>query len=309
MFDGKAFGAEIVGIVKGHIERSLAPLSARIEALERALANLPVPKDGEPGTSVTLDDVAPMVKAAIDDVVADIPRAMAQAIEDEIAKLPPAVDGKDADPDLIKQMVTEAVAALPPAEKGKDADPAQVEELVVQHVERVLAGWERPKDGAPGENGADGTPGLNGKDGIDAMDVMVDREGQLVFTMSDGRMKNVGLVIGKDGEPGRDGVNGAPGKDGVDGVGFDDLDLIENDAGVFLRCVRGENVKEWRLPVMRYRGVFKDGQVYRKGDTVTWGGSLWHCDADGTDDKPDGPTKSWTLASKRGRDGKDGGTK
>jgi integrin beta 3 len=138
------------------------------------------------------------------------------------------------------------------------------------------------------------------------MDVMVDREGQLVFTMSDGRMKNVGLVIGKDGEPGRDGVNGAPGKDGVDGIGFDDLDLVENDAGVFLRCVRGENVKEWRLPVMRYRGVFKDGQVYRKGDTVTWGGSLWHCDADGTDDKPDGATKSWTLASKRGRDGKDG---
>jgi hypothetical protein len=35
---------------------------------------------------------------------------------------------------------------------------------------------------------------------------------------------------------------------------------------------------------------------------VTWGGALWHCDAP-TKDKPG--TENWTLAVKKGRDGKD----
>ncbi|MGO6704709.1 hypothetical protein [Rhizobium ruizarguesonis] len=33
-FDGKQFGAEIVQIVKDHLERNLSPMTARIEQLE-----------------------------------------------------------------------------------------------------------------------------------------------------------------------------------------------------------------------------------------------------------------------------------
>ncbi|MGO7787369.1 hypothetical protein ACC703_07810 [Rhizobium ruizarguesonis] len=36
-FDGKAFGAEIVRVVKDHLERSLSPMTARIEQLESRL--------------------------------------------------------------------------------------------------------------------------------------------------------------------------------------------------------------------------------------------------------------------------------
>jgi hypothetical protein len=35
---------------------------------------------------------------------------------------------------------------------------------------------------------------------------------------------------------------------------------------------------------------------------VTWAGSLWHCDK-ATKNKPG--TDDWTLAAKKGRDGKD----
>jgi len=56
------------------------------------------------------------------------------------------------------------------------------------------------------------------------------------------------------------------------------------------------------VPVMIYRNVWTEG-TYEKGDTVTWAGSLWHCD-EPTDLKP-GEGKGWTLATKRGRDGKD----
>ncbi|UIY26043.1 hypothetical protein LZK76_11945 [Rhizobium leguminosarum] len=36
-FDGKAFGAEIVQIVKDHLERNLSPMAARLDALEGRL--------------------------------------------------------------------------------------------------------------------------------------------------------------------------------------------------------------------------------------------------------------------------------
>ena len=55
---------------------------------------------------------------------------------------------------------------------------------------------------------------------------------------------------------------------------------------------------------MLYRGVWKEGDSYERGDCVTWGGSLWHCEKD-TTDKPE-TSESWKLAVKRGRDGRDG---
>lgn len=56
----------------------------------------------------------------------------------------------------------------------------------------------------------------------------------------------------------------------------------------------------------RYRGVYATGFSYDAGDTVTFGGSLWHCDA-ATSDRPGENAGAWTLAVKRGRDGKDVG--
>ncbi|MCC3720531.1 hypothetical protein LLQ54_20100 [Rouxiella badensis] len=63
--------------------------------------------------------------------------------------------------------------------------------------------------------------------------------------------------------------------------------------------------KSFTLPVLIYRGVFKAGEAYRQGDTVTWGGSLWHCDSETLDKPGEIGSKGWTLAAKRGRDGKD----
>jgi hypothetical protein len=56
-------------------------------------------------------------------------------------------------------------------------------------------------------------------------------------------------------------------------------------------------------PQLRYRNVFQEGQSYAPGDVVTWGGSMWHCNAP-TTDKPGDGQSVWTLAVKRGRDGK-----
>lgn len=59
-----------------------------------------------------------------------------------------------------------------------------------------------------------------------------------------------------------------------------------------------------RAPVPTYRGVYDKEAEYQAGDMVTQDGSVWHCNAAVAGEKPGG-NEFWTLAVKRGRDGKD----
>jgi integrin beta 3 len=187
------------------------------------------------------------------------------------------IDGKDADPEFVKQLVHEAVAALPVPKDGRD--------------------------GADGKNGRDGLDGEKGVDGAGIADLVIDRTGALVATFTDGRMKELGLVVGKDG---RDGSPGADGKDGRDGMGPEDIGLTLMEDGRTLRFSFDKGDTEYAFqipfPVMIYRGVWQEGRAYEEGDTVTWGGSLW-CAKASTTGKPDGG--DFTLCAKKGRDGKD----
>jgi len=237
-FDGKAFGQEIVSIVKGYVGEKLAPILERLDALEK---RQPEKGDkGDPGERGA--DGAP---------------------------------GKDGEPGPAGER----------GEKGDKGDPGE--------------------KGEPGERGPEGPAGKNGrdgKDGLDAVEFIRDANGHLIATMSNGTTRDLGRVDGEKGEPGRDG------KDGQDGLGFDDLAVIhDGERGFTFQFTKGDRVEKFAftVPVMIYRGVFKEGETYQRGDTVTWGGSLWHCDAD-TTDKPDGQQKHWTIAVRRGRDGKDG---
>ena len=56
--------------------------------------------------------------------------------------------------------------------------------------------------------------------------------------------------------------------------------------------------------VQEYKGVFAHGE-HEQGDTVTWAGSLWHCNKTGTKAKPGDGSADWTLAVKKGRDGRE----
>jgi hypothetical protein len=58
------------------------------------------------------------------------------------------------------------------------------------------------------------------------------------------------------------------------------------------------------LRPMEYKGVFKPGETYVPGNFISAGGSLWHCNTP-TDERPGSGGEAWTLAVKRGRDGKD----
>lgn len=140
----------------------------------------------------------------------------------------------------------------------------------------------------------------------------------MILTLSDGTVKDLGLIVGRDGhdvDMGQvtkfigDELERWPkpqnGKDGKDGFGFEHLDLVTDERGVFLRFTRGDVVKEFRLPLVTDQGVFLDGRTYAKGDGVTWAGSFWIAQGE-TTAKPGTGATAWRLAVKRGGDGKPG---
>jgi integrin beta 3 len=198
--------------------------------------------------------------------------------------------------------------------------------------------------GPPGVAGADGSPAdveaalaplqarLDGIEGRTLAEALIDRQGSLVLTLADGSAMRVGEVVGRDGV---NGIDGAPGKDGIDGrngvdgqpgvdgragvdgkagdpgpagLGFDDLDveMSEDGRALVLKFAR-EGVSqsfELDLPTMIYRGVYRPETDYVRGDAVTFGGSVWVANQP-TQARPGETEGAWTLAVKRGRDGKD----
>lgn len=69
--------------------------------------------------------------------------AQISELKAQLAALPAPVNGKDADPELIRAEVIKAVALIPAAKDGKDADP----EMVAKLVRDAAAALPKPADG------------------------------------------------------------------------------------------------------------------------------------------------------------------
>lgn len=210
-----------------------------------------------------LDSIADVVAGAVREVTAPLiaeNKAMAERIEIlEKREFPIAIKGDPGEVDM--QFVRAILADL---------------------VEAALATQPIPQDG---------------QDGTGLADALIDRDGNLVLTLTDGRTKSLGRVVGADGE------NGEAGRTFT----LDDFDIVQGeDDRTFKFCfTQGDEMHsfEFAFPVVLDRGVWKEG-TYQHGDAVTWAGSFWIAQR-ATDAKPDSPDSGWRLAVKRGRDGKD----
>jgi hypothetical protein len=93
----------------------------------------------------------------------------------------------------------------------------------------------------------------------------------------------------------------------IDRMSFDDIS-IDYDGGrsLIFRFSKGGETKELsvHLPIPIYRGVYKDNDEYKKGDTVTWGGSIYIAQEDTSKHPRDSHGTFWKLAVKAGRDGR-----
>ena len=296
---------------------------------------------GEPGRDApTVEDLAPLIEQACS-AVAD---RMRGAPGERGEPGPPGGDGlngKDADP-VTPEQIAEAVAAHlaenPPAAgrdgqdgvNGKDAEPISLEQ-VSGAVAAFFEANPPPvgKDGSAGKDGVDAEPvsdekiasfveahikanppapgkdGRDGNDGVGLAGALLDNHGHLVVTLTDGSVKTLGVVVGRDGNDGNDGRDGERGAAGLSLTEFDS-DIRDGGRTLVLSFEDGEtkHTAEHQLDTMIYRGAYKVGQTYQPGDTVSFGGQLFHCNAE-TLAKPEDGVTDWTLCSRRGRDGKD----
>jgi ketosteroid isomerase-like protein len=302
--DIAALVAALAPVIKGYVESVTAPVLARLATAERLLE------------SVGPDLKTYVAKEAVgihqwlgkhDNALA----ALEQRAPETGPQGDPGVNGKDADAAAITATVLETVLAKVaeiPVPKdgvngadgrdgidGKDADVEAIATTVTSKVMEVIKAIPVPKDGAAGVDGRDG------KDGVGLAGAVIDRSGELVVTLTDGTQKALGPVIGKDGDPG---------KDGADGLGFDDMSVEMADDGrtIIHRWERGDRQKEARLQlaVVLDRGVFREDSEYKAGDGVTWGGSFWIAQREAKGEKPGEANDAFRLAVKRGRDGRDG---
>lgn len=257
---------DIADVVATAVNAATAPLIAANAVLAERLAavearEMPTAIKGDDG-EVDMEQVAEIVQ---------------QHVREAVAAIPAPKDGESVDLDEIKRMIDEAMPELPvpvPVEPDSEAIAA----VVADSVSKAVSALPEAKDG---------------DNGIGLADALIDKDGNLVITMTDGRTKTLGKVVGEDGEAGKT-------------FTLDDFDIEQTDERVLtFKFLRGDTMHsfEFEFPIAIYRGVWIE-QEYQRGDMVTWAGSVWHADK-ATSAKPDTPDSGWKLAVKRGRDGKD----
>jgi hypothetical protein len=208
----------------------------------------------------------------------------------------------------------------PPGEPGKDAPVVSPAELVAELVksealaplidlmvaDAVSKHFEANpvRDGRDGERGPQGEKGdagdrgADGKDGTGLADALIDRDGALVLTMTDGRAKTLGVVVGRDG---------ADGKNGRDGIDFDKcVGHFDAERGYVLTFSAGDTSTEHVLPYMRHGGFWSEGKGAKAGESWTHDGALWIAKRDSGSKPCLENREDWILAARKGRDGKDG---
>ena len=254
-------------------EKKLATLTQEVTTLKDSPA---------PDFTTQLADVLASLSATEIPELPDIGTMVSEAV----AAIPAPKDGKSVTPEdvrpLLQELVTAAVGEIPVPRDGKDYDPAVLKQAVCDAVVTL-------------------PPAQDGRDALQLEIQPFIDEGKS-YPRGSYATHNGGLWRAYEKTHGMRGWECI-----VDGVSAVDISMDgqRNFTVTVNRASGASEQKAFAIPAMVYRGVFKSGDEYLPGDTVTWAGSLWHCD-EITQDKPGEPgSKGWTLAAKRGRDGRD----
>lgn len=230
--------------------------------------------NGENGKSVTIDEVAPLIDQAVKSIRADADETLQAAIK----AIPVPKDGRDGTN----------------GSDGRDGTSVTVKELeplIKDAVRNWTEGLPVPKDGKDGERGEKGV------DGLGLAGAMIDRDGSLQITLTNGEVKSLGAVVGKDGT------------NGVDGIGFEsfELEYLPESHEIAVKASAAGRVKELRYPAggIRPGNYWREGTKAKAAEAWVHDGSLWIATKD-TSTKPETAGSDWIIAARKGRDGERG---
>lgn len=260
---------DLAALAKSAAELVPVPQDADMDALKAHLDDLlkaiPAPADGQ---SVTVEDVAPLIREEVSKAVAEVP---------------PAKDGQSITTEDVRPMIAElvdsAVKSLPAPEKGKDADMdalrAHLGELVksiqlppVPTIDEVAAAFERR---------------------FSDLTLSWERQARDTFDKAADRMP-------------------VP-KDGRNALPLESFDISLGDDGrtitVKLQAEDAVIEKSVKIPAVIDRETYKHDGAYEKGDGVSYAGSFWIAKCDNPQGVPGSGETDWRCAVKKGRDGRD----
>lgn len=234
-------------------------------------------------------------------------KAMGEAIRKAIEPLHAKIaelEKQLADKPDLAGMIAEAVKSIPipkdgqSGKDGKDCDMEAVKAMIQEAVKSIPV--INGKDGKDGKDGERGPQGEKGADGIGAAGAMIDRDGNLLITLTNGEVKSLGLVVGKDGQSG---TNGVDGKDGISLESFD-LEYLSETHEIQVKASCAGRVKEIRYPAggIRAKGYWRDGTKAKSGEVWALDGNSWTAIKD-TSSKPEAMNQDWILSARKGRDG------
>ncbi|MWW06930.1 hypothetical protein [Pseudomonas aeruginosa] len=266
--DEVAARIDLGALAKSAAEMVPPPKDADMEALKEHLSELvkaiPAPSDGQ---SVTVEDVAPLIR---------------EEVAKAVAEVPPAKDGESVTVDevrpILADLVGKAVADLPPPAPGKDADM----EALRAHLGDLVKGIQLPTVPTIAEVAA------TFERRFSDLTLSWERQARETFDKAADRMP-----IPKDG------------RDALPLECFD-LALGEDGRTVTVKMQAGDVVVEKSVKIASVidRGVFSAEKSYEQGDGTTYGGCYWIAQKDAPAGVPGG-SDDWRLAVKKGRDGKD----
>lgn len=186
MFDGKAYGDGIVELVRGYVEREIAPLKAENEELKarlKAIENRPQPEKGEAGERGA-DGVSPEPEAVAAALLPVAEEMISEVVAKAVAELPPPERGEKGEKGDAGEPGSDGKSGV----DGKDGrDGRGVKDLLIDRDGQLVATMDDGEMKALGPViGKDGEPGKDGRDGFgfDDMDVAVledDRTIELAF--------------------------------------------------------------------------------------------------------------------------------
>lgn len=287
----QAFEDKVQSMILKHESSVEERLLQQDESIDQKLASVKTTIDELP--LITEDFVVGSVAKSVDALSSETNQNF-NKVNEEIAKL----IGAQFEFSAVEDLVTRSIAALPepkPGEPGKSVLLTDVLPPIEDFIKKQVSEIELPV----------------AAQGVGVVSVMISQEGNLLVTLSNGEVKDAGRVVGKDVD--MDQVNKKilsevakipKPKDGNDGIGFDNLEIVSDGERSFTlraKCGDKEKSSTVTVPWPLYKGIFVDGEKYVKGDTVTWGGSLWYCNADELSGRPE-ISPHWKLMVKRGRD-------
>ncbi|HFZ1016572.1 TPA: phage gp6-like head-tail connector protein [Klebsiella oxytoca] len=280
---GEEFGSAIQKMADDFqkaLEKTASNFERQIEDLRNSI---PEAQTAElPDISRMVSDAVSAIELPAPKEFPDINQLVNDAVTGAVKQITESIripeDGKSVTVEELRPLVEEVVSASLP-------EPVDIEKL----AEDVAANIPSPE------------PGCDGKDALSIeLEPFIDEKKS--YPRGTYATHNGGLWRSHEKTHGMRGWECI-----VDGVSS--VDIKQDNQRTFSisleRASGAVEVKSFDVPVTIYRDVFKAGTEYQPGDTVTWGGSMWHCNEPTTDKPGETGSKGWTLAVKKGRDLRD----